>query len=120
MQSDLLHNITEEGEPDKNSLSSSGPFAPLVPPSSPWNNLSKHMIGVHTPSGAVISSNLISLERYEWLHTAQSRRARPEDFLQDLIKLLARYHPRAQSLNSQGRRLKLTNHRAIPLTSFEH
>ena len=48
------------------------------------------------------------------MHTAHSRRARPEDFLQDLLAILARYHPRAMSLNSQGRKLKLTNHWGIP------
>jgi hypothetical protein len=68
------------------------------------------MIGVHIPSGAVISPTSISPERYEWLHTAHSRRAHPEDFLQDLLKLLARYRPRGRSINPQGRKLKMTNH----------
>ncbi len=53
-------------------------------------------------------------ERYEWLYVLHSRLAHSEDFLQDLLKLLARYHPRAKSPNPQGRQLKLANHCAIP------
>ena len=72
------------------------------------------MIGVHTPSGTVISPALISPKQYKWLHEAHSQRARPEAFTHDLLKLLARYHPRAKSLNPQGRKLKLANHWATP------
>jgi len=72
------------------------------------------MIGVHTPYGTVISPTLISPERYKWLHAAHSQRARPEAFTHDLLKLLARYHPRAKSLKPQGRKLKLSNHWATP------
>jgi len=56
--------------------------------------MGRDMIGVHTPPGTVISSTLISPERYEWLYAAHTRLARPETFTQDLLKLLARYHPR--------------------------
>ncbi len=35
--------------------------------------------------------------------------ARPGKFFQDLLKLLARYHPRAKSENPQGRQLKFAN-----------
>jgi hypothetical protein len=76
--------------------------------------MDKHMIGLHTPTGTVISPTLISPERYAWLYAAHSRRRTLEDFTQNLLKLLARYHPRAKSLNPQGRKLKLTNHWAIP------
>jgi hypothetical protein len=62
----------------------------------------------------VISPTLISPERYEWLHVVHSRRAHPEAFLHNLLKLLARYHPRAESLNPQGHQLKLANHYTIP------
>jgi hypothetical protein len=68
------------------------------------------MIGVHTPSGSIISPTLISPERYKCLHAAHSQRAQPKAFTQDLLKLLARYHPRDKSLNPQGRKLKLVNH----------
>ena len=72
--------------------------------------MGRDMSGVHTPSGTVISPTLISPERYKWLHRAHSQRARPEAFAQDLLKLLARYHPTARSMNPQGRKLKLANH----------
>jgi hypothetical protein len=65
VQSDLLHIITEKGDPEKVSLSRSRIYASLVPPSSPWNILGRHMIRVHTPTGAVVSLTLISPERYE-------------------------------------------------------
>ena len=68
------------------------------------------MIGVHTLSETVISPTLISPERYKWLHAAHSQRAQPEAFSQDLLILLARYHPKVKSLNPQGRKLKLANH----------
>ena len=68
------------------------------------------MIGVHTPSGSVISPTLISPERYKWLHADHSQRAWPEAFSHDLLKLMARYHPRAKSLNPQDRKRKLANH----------
>ena len=74
------------------------------------------MIGVHTPTWKIISPTLISPERYAWLHKAHSQRARPDGFIQDLLNLLARYHPRAKSLNPQGRKLKLANHWATPPT----
>jgi hypothetical protein len=44
------------------------------------------------------------------------QRAQQETFTQKLLKLLARYHPRAKSLNSQGRKLKLATHCATPPT----
>ena len=73
------------------------------------------MIGVHTPSGTVISPTLISPERYEWLHVAHLHQAHQETFIHEFLKLLARYHPRAKSLNPQGRKLKLASHGATPL-----
>jgi hypothetical protein len=72
--------------------------------------MDRDMIGVHTPSGSVISPTLISPERYKWLHAAYSQRARPEAVNHDLLKHLARYRPRAKSLNPKGRKLKLVNH----------
>ena len=86
------------------------PYAFLVPPTSPWNRLDRDIIGVHTPSGTIISPTLISPERYKWLHSAHSQRAQPKAFAQDLLKLLARYHQMAKSMNPQGRKLKLANH----------
>jgi len=74
------------------------------------------MIGVHTPSGTVISLTLISPERCEWLHVARLKRAQQEIFTHELLKLLARYHSRAKSLNPQGRKLKLANHWDTPPT----
>ncbi len=47
-------------------------------------------------------------------HTHVSRRRSSEHFTRDILKLLARYHPRAKSLNPQGRKLKLSNHGTIP------
>jgi hypothetical protein len=74
------------------------------------------MIGVHTPSGTVISPTHISPEGYEWLYVAHLQRAQQETFTHELLKLLARYHPRAKSLNPQGCKLKLANHLATPPT----
>ena len=113
-QTDLLRIIKEEGDPDRDSIPRAGPYASLVPPSSPWNNTARDMIGLHTPSGRVISPTLISPERYKWLHAAHSQKGTTGDFTQDLLQLLARYNPRAKSLNPQGRKLKLANHWAIP------
>jgi len=56
-----------------------------------------------------MSRTLISPERYKRLHTAHLQRTRPDAFTHDLLKLLARYHPRAKSLAPQGRKLKLAN-----------
>ena len=104
----------EEGDPDRDSVPRQDPYVSLVPPTSSWNHLGKAMIGVHTPTGTPISPTLISPERYAWLYKAHSQRARPNRFIQDLLTLLARYHPRAKSLNPQGRKLKLANHWATP------
>ncbi len=90
-------------------------WPPHISAKPPWQR-AKDMIGVHTPSGTVISPTLISPERYKWLHVVHSQRARPEAFTRDLLKLLARYHPRAKSLNPQGYTLKLANHWATPPT----
>ena len=97
--SDILHIILEEGDLDRDSLPMQGPYASLVPPFSSWNNTSKHMIGMHTPNGTAISPTLISPERFALLYEAHSRRRPSADFTQDLLKLLARYHPRAKSFN---------------------
>ncbi len=91
----------------------------LVIPTSPWNMMSIYIIGVHTPFGSVISPTLISSERYKWLHAAHSQRGRPAAFTQDLLKLLARYHLKAKSLNPQGRKLKLANHWAT-MPTLQH
>jgi hypothetical protein len=77
------------------------------------------MIDVHTPSGTVISPTLISPQRYKLLYAAHSLRARPEAITHDLLKLLARYHPRAKSLKPQGRKLKLANHLAT-MPTLQH
>ena len=71
------------------------------------------MKGVHTPTEAAISLTLISPERYTWLHAAHSRLNSTTNFTRDLLKLMPRYHPRAKSLNLQGRTLKLANYWAI-------
>jgi len=78
--------------------------------------LGRDMTRVHTPAGTPISPTIISLERYEWLYAAHSQRAHPEAFTHDLLKLLARYHPKAKSLNPQVRKLKLANDWASPPT----
>ncbi len=44
------------------SLPKTNPYVTLVSPTSPWNRLGRDMIGVHTPSGIVISPTLISPE----------------------------------------------------------
>jgi len=36
------------------------------------------------------------------------------DFAHDLLELMSRYHPKAKTLEPQGRTLKLANHWAIP------
>jgi len=94
----------------------SGFYASRVLPSSPWNNLGRNTIGIHYPTGRIVSPTLISPERYAWLHAAYSRVGHPGNFTQELTKLLTRYQPRAKSLNPQGRQLKLANHWAIPQT----
>ena len=43
-----------------------------------------------------------------------SRGRHPVDYTQEVTKLLTRYHPRAKSLNPQGRQLQLANHWPIP------
>ena len=58
--SNLLLIILEEGDPNRDSIPRAGPYASMVPPTSPWNRLGRDMIGVHTPSGSIISPTLIS------------------------------------------------------------
>ena len=59
--SDLYQTILEEGDPDRDSIHRSGPYASLDPHTSPWDRRGRDMIGVHTPSGTVISPILSSL-----------------------------------------------------------
>ena len=117
--SKLLQIITEEGDPDKDSIPQEGPYVSLVPTTSPWNTLGTDMIGVHYPSGAATSPTLISPQRYGWLHAAHSRLNQDTDFLQDLQSLMLRYHPRASTVNPQGRKYKPANrngpHQRIPV-----
>ena len=72
------------------------------------------MIGVHNPTGAATSPTLISPQRYAWLHAAHSRLNQGTDFLQDLQSLMLRYHPRAETVNPQGRQYKPANQWATP------
>jgi hypothetical protein len=44
----LLHIITEEGDPDKDSTPGPKPHTSLVPPTSPWKTHGKSMNGVHS------------------------------------------------------------------------
>ncbi len=106
---DLLQILTEEGDPDRDSLPGKGPYASLVPPTSPWNTLGTYMIGIHNPSGGAVSPTLISPQRHAWLHATHSRLNLGTDFLQDLQSLMLRYHPRAETLNPQGRKYKPAN-----------
>jgi hypothetical protein len=75
--SDLSHIVLDGGDPDRDSLPRPGPYASLAPPSSPWNNMGKNMIGLHTPTGTAISPTFISPERYAWLYAAHSRHRPP-------------------------------------------
>ena len=71
-------------------------------------------MGVHSHNEAAISPTLLSPERYKWLHETHSRLHKTTVFTQDILRLMARYHPKTKSLNSQGRSLKLANHWTIP------
>ena len=75
-----------------------------------------NMIGVHNSNGAATSPTLISPRRYEWLHAAHTRLNQGTDFLKDLQCLMLRYHPRAGTVNPQGRKYKIANQWATPPT----
>ena len=72
------------------------------------------MIEIHNPSEGAVSPTLISPQRYAWLHATHSRLNQGTDFLQDLQSLMLRYHPRAETLNPQGRKDKPANQWATP------
>ena len=74
------------------------------------------MIGVHNSNGAATSPTLISPQRYDWLHAAHTRLNQGTDFLKDLQSLMLRYHPRAGTINPQGRKYKQANQWATPPT----
>ena len=111
---DLLHIFTVEGDPDRDYIPRHGPYTFLVTLTSPWNAHGKCMIGVHIHVGAAISPTLLSPERYTRLHATHSRLHNATDFTQDLLRLMSFYHPRAKTLNPQGRSLKLANHWVVP------
>jgi len=113
---DLLQIITEEGDPDRDSIPREGPYVSLEPPTSPWNTLETDMIGVHNSNGAATSPTLISPQRYAWLHAAHTRLNQGTDFLKDLQSLMLRYHPRAGTINPQGRKYKPASQWATPPT----
>ena len=105
----MLQIITQEGDPDRDSIPREGPYVSLVPTTSPWNTLGTDMIGVHNPSGVATLPTLISPQRYEWLHAAHSRLNQGTYFLQNLQSLMLQYHPRAETLNPQDRKYKSVN-----------
>ena len=107
---DILHIVTVMGDPDRGSIPRLGPYTSLVPPTSPWNNHGKCMIGVRNHIEAAISPTLISLERYKRIHETHSRLHNNTNFTQDILRPMSRYHPKANNLNPQGRSLKLANH----------
>ena len=82
------------------------------------------MIGVHNSNGAATSPTRISPQRYERFYAAHARLNHGTDFLQDLQSRMLRNHPRARTINPQGRKHKPANqwatlpalHRAIQFT----
>ena len=104
MHTDLLQIITEEVDPDRDSIPQERPYVSLVPPTSPWNTLGTDMIGVYNSNGVATSPTIISPQRYECLHAAHTRYL--TDFLKDLQSLMLRYPPRAGTINPQGRKYK--------------
>jgi hypothetical protein len=74
------------------------------------------MIGVHNSHEAATSPTLISPQRYDWLHAAHTRLNQGTDFLKDLQSLMLRYHPRAGTINPQGRKYKPANQWSTPPT----
>jgi len=67
------------------------------------------MLGVHISNGAATSPTLISPQRYEELDAAHAGLNHGTDFFQDLQSIMLRYHPRAETINPQGRRYKPAN-----------
>jgi len=77
---DLLHIVTVEGDPDRDSIPRPRPYNSLVPPASPWNTHGKCMFGIHMHIGAAISPTLLSPQRYKWLHETHLRLHNHTDF----------------------------------------
>jgi hypothetical protein len=71
------------------------------------------MIGVHHPSGAVVSPTLLSTERYTWLYSQHCKHISSANFVADLTHLMQRYHPRTKLLNPQDIVSKIPNQWAI-------
>jgi hypothetical protein len=90
-----------------------GPYTSLVPPTYLWNTHGKCIIDVRNHTRASISLTFLSPERNKWLHETLLRLHITTDFTHDPLRLMPRYHPRAKSLNPQGRLLKLANHWVI-------
>ena len=105
----LFQIITEKGDPGRDSIPREGPYVSLVPSTSPLNTLGTNMIGVHNSNGATTSPTLISPQRCEWLYAAHARLNHGTNFLHDLLSLMLRHHPRAETINPQGRRYKPSN-----------
>jgi hypothetical protein len=77
------------GRPIQGLLTKDGLLHLACPALLPMEQMIKSMIVLHSPIGTVISPTLISPKRYKWLHDAYSRVKKPEDFPQDLLKLLS-------------------------------
>ena len=87
-----------------------------APPASSLNPGPTPLYSLHYPDGRIVSPKLLSPERLDWLHTQFITHSnKPIDqFPPSLTALLERYHPRASTINPQGRSLDLRNHWAVP------
>ena len=108
--------ILNEFDPDRDAPPTQCITPRLAPPGTSVNASQHPMITLHYPDGRIVSPTLLSPARYTWLHRQFCIHSTkpPEQFLPAPTSLLERYHPRAATINPQGRTLNLRNHWAIP------
>ena len=108
--------VLDEADPDRDAAPTGHLSLMTAPPASSLNPGPTPLYSLHYPDGRIVSPKLLSPERLDWLHTQFITHSnKPIDqFLPSLTALLERYHPRASTINPQGRSLDLRNHWAVP------
>ena len=107
---------TDETDTDRDSLPLGAVTPCLAPPYSRLNPSACPMISLHYPDGTIVSSKLLSQERFDWLSLQYHLHAPPcsPPFLEALCSLLQRYHPLAAIHKLQGQHLNPRHHMAMP------
>ena len=101
---------TQTINPERDAIPESGDNTYQAFLVTPEDDQPEPMVRICDPHGKSVSPKDLTQERYNFLISQHAKHADTVDANQDIANLLRRYHPKARTLNPQGRVLDLSNH----------